>query len=183
MRVVLDTCVLVPTVMRELLLGAGQAGLFAPRWSLRIEEEWARAAARDGPQAEAYERGQIAAWRAWFPDAIVRADGDLERRLWLPDPHDVHVLASAVTGHADVIVTMNARDFPRPVLGEWGIARSDPDGFLLGLFEANPEIVSDLAQSAQSQIAAVSGENWDLRRLMKKARLPRLGKAIERAAQ
>lgn len=183
MRVVLDACVLVPTVMRTLLLGAGQAGLFAPRWSARIEEEWARAAARDGPAAEAHERGQIALWRTRIDRAVVPPDPDLERRLWLPDPGDLHVLACAIRGHADVIVTMNARDFPRAVLGEWSIARADPDGFLLGLYEAHPGVIADLAEATRADLSARSGSDWPLRQLMKKARLPRLGKAIERAGQ
>ena len=37
---------------------------------------------------------------------------DLIPGLQLPDPNDRHVLAAAIRGHADVIVTMNLRDFP-----------------------------------------------------------------------
>ena len=59
-RVVLDACVLFPTVMREVLLGCAAAGLFAPRWSARILEEWARATVKLGPGAEVYARGEIA---------------------------------------------------------------------------------------------------------------------------
>ena len=50
-RVLIDTCVLYPTVMRELLLGCAAKGLYEPRWSARISEEWARAAARLPSQA------------------------------------------------------------------------------------------------------------------------------------
>ena len=50
MRAVLDTCVIYPTVMREMLLGAARMGHFTPVWSARILEEWARAAGKLGPE-------------------------------------------------------------------------------------------------------------------------------------
>ena len=43
MRAVLDACVLYPPVLRDLLLGCAEAGLYEPKWSERILEEWARA--------------------------------------------------------------------------------------------------------------------------------------------
>ena len=49
MRFVLDTCVLFPTVMREMLLGAANITGWTPLWSGRILEEWARAARKIGP--------------------------------------------------------------------------------------------------------------------------------------
>ena len=61
MRVLLDANVLYPTVMREVLLGCARAGLFEPLWSARILEEWARAAARLGPEGEAVARAEVAA--------------------------------------------------------------------------------------------------------------------------
>ncbi|MCP1167849.1 RSP_2648 family PIN domain-containing protein [Limimaricola litoreus] len=181
MRVLLDACVLYPTVMRELLLGCAARGLFEPRWSARISEEWARAAARLGPGGEAIARGEIALLASRFAHAEVAARPDLERRLWLPDPNDIHVLASAVAGHCDVIVTMNAKDFPRGVLAEEGLSRADPDNFLLGLFEASPGPVGEVAASVLAEASRLSGEAWTLRKLMKKARLNRFGKALETA--
>ena len=64
MRVLIDACVLYPTVMREVILGAARLGLFEPRWSDRILEEWARATVKLGPEAEVFARGEIA-MRGW----------------------------------------------------------------------------------------------------------------------
>ena len=60
-RVLLDACVLYPTVLRELLLGTAALGLYEPLWSARLLEEWARAAARLGPEGEAIARAEGAA--------------------------------------------------------------------------------------------------------------------------
>jgi hypothetical protein len=45
-------------------------------------------------------------------DALVTGYEDLIPGLHLPDPNDRHVLAAAIRGQADVIVTMNLRDLP-----------------------------------------------------------------------
>lgn len=180
MKVLLDTCVLYPTVMREMLLGAAGQGLFTPLWSARILEEWALAARKIGPGGETQARGEIAMTGANWPKAQVTWPPSLEARLWLPDADDVHVLAAAVAGSADVIVTMNAKDFPRNILAEEGLSRVDPDAFLQGLYEANPEALAHVADRVLAEARRLSGEDWTLRALLKKARLPRLGKALER---
>ncbi|MEL6464453.1 MAG: PIN domain-containing protein [Pseudomonadota bacterium] len=180
MKVLIDANVLYPTVMREVVLGVAAAGLFQPLWSARILEEWARAAARLGPEGEAQARGEIALLGARWRSADVRYAPELEDRLWLPDPADVHVLAAAIAGSADIILTSNAKDFPRNILAEEGLSRADPDGFLLGCFEAQPHPVRLAANAVLAEARRLSGEDWQMRGLMKKARLPRLGKALER---
>jgi hypothetical protein len=50
--------------------------------------------------------------------------------LTLPDPDDRHVLAAAIIGRCDVIVTQNLKDFPDAVLACYGIDVQHPDEFL-----------------------------------------------------
>ncbi len=166
--------------MREVLLGAAAEGLFLPFWSERILEEWARAAARLGPEGEAFARGEIASLTARWPGALVRVPEGLERRLWSPDPNDVHVLAAAVAGSADAILTMNAKDFPRGMLAEEGLLRLDPDQFLRGLAEGAPEVMARVVGASVAEATRLSGEEWTVRTLLKKARLPGLAKTLGR---
>jgi len=178
-KVLLDACVLYPTVMREILLGAAAEGLFEPLWSPRILEEWARAAAKLGPGQEALARAEIAQAEDRWPKASVRPKAGDEARIWLPDPSDVHVLAAAIAGSADVLLTLNTSDFPRHTLTEEGVEREVPDLFMRALFDRHPEAVTKVARAVQAEAERLSGEPWPIRRLMKKARLPRLGKALE----
>lgn len=164
--------------MREVLLGVAETGAYAPLWSDRILEEWARAAAKLGPEAEAQARGEAALLEARWPGASVEWPPSLEDRLWLPDPADIHVLAAGVAGSADVIVTLNASDFPRGILAEEGLSRADPDGFLLGFWQADAARVEAVVARVRAEARRLSGEDWTARGLLKKARLPRLGKAV-----
>lgn len=178
MRVLIDACVLYPTVMREVVLGCAAQGLFEPRWSPRILEEWARAARKIGPEGETIARGEIAAITAGFPRAMVHIPQGIEARLWLPDPNDVHVLAAAVGCSADAIMTVNAKDFPRNLLADEGLERVEPDGFLIDLAGHAPEAVQAVGEAVLTEARRLSGEGWEMRKLMRKARLPRLGKLL-----
>lgn len=164
--------------MREVLLGAAETGAFVPLWSDRILEEWVRAAAKLGPEAEAQARGEAALLQAKWPGAAVEWPPSLEDRLWSPDPADVHVLAAAVAGSADVILTLNAKDFPRHVLAEEGVSRADPDTYLRVVFDAQPDLVADACAEVLAEARRLSGAPWEMRALLKKARLPRLAKAV-----
>jgi predicted nucleic acid-binding protein len=178
-KVVLDACVLYPTVLREILTGAAGAGLFTPLWSDRILEEWARATRKLGAGAEAVARGEVALLRAAFPAACVPARPAIEARLTLPDDNDRHVLAVAVAAGADAILTFNAADFPRHLLAEEGLVRRDPDGFLWELWSHHPQAVSQAVDAVRARTERLSGRPQPLRALLKRAKLPRLGKAMD----
>ncbi len=175
----LDACVLYPTVLREILTGCAAAGLYGACWSPRVLEEWARAA-RKLPDGEAIARGEIASLRLRFPAAEVRPGAATERRMWLPDPDDVHVLAAASDAGVDVLVTLNLRDFPRGDLAAEGIELSNPDAFLMDLWLASPEGVAAVVEDVRATAERLSGEGQKMRPLLKRARLPRLGKALAR---
>jgi len=177
-KALLDTCVIYPTVMRQMLLGAARAGAFTPLWSARIIEEWQRASIKLGPAGVAQAGAEAALLAADWPAAQVTWPPSLEARLWLPDPADTHVLAAAIAGSADVIVTLNSKDFPRQILAEEGLSRSDPDALLHGIWQASPDMMAQVASGILAEARRLSGDDWTMRALLKKARLPRIAKAL-----
>ena len=177
-RAVLDACVLYPTVLREILQGAATAGLFQPVFSERILREWVLATAKLGPDAPPIAAAEAAALRAAFPRGLIAERPDIEARLLLPDPADVHVLATAIASGADAIVTFNAQDFPGHVLAAEGIVRRDPDGFLWELQSRHPEAMAGIVEAVRARAEAISGQPVALKALLKRARLYRLAKAL-----
>jgi predicted nucleic acid-binding protein len=178
MKAVLDACVLYPTVLREILQGAGEAGLYQPVFSDRILREWVLATAKLGPAAPAIAEGEAASLRGAFPRGLEREHPEIEARLILPDPNDCHVLASAIASGADAIVTFNAQDFPGHVLAAEGIARRDPDGFLWELQSGAPDVMARIVEAVRVKAEAISGQPVALKGLLKRARLYRLAKAL-----
>jgi predicted nucleic acid-binding protein len=110
-----DASVLYPSELRNLLMHLAMTGLFRARWSNAVHEEWIRAPLRKRPDLS---RGNLERTRALMDahatDALVTGYEDLIDGLLLPDPDDRHVLAAAIRGRADVILTSNLRHFPAP---------------------------------------------------------------------
>jgi predicted nucleic acid-binding protein len=178
MKAVLDACVIYPTVLREILTGVAAAGLYEPLWSDRILREWTRATAKLGPLAQAEAEAEALLFRAAFPRGMVREQTNIEQRLHLPDDNDLHVLAVAIAGHADCIVTFNAKDFPRHILAEEGIARRDPDGLLWEIWSFHPDEVEAVVRHVHGVAEKMAGQPLALKALLKRAQLPKLAKAM-----
>ena len=178
MRLCLDACVLYPTVLREILMGVAGQGLFTPLWSARINEEWRRVAERRSPGDGVIAAGEIALLNARWPAACVASDLALEAQLWLPDPADIHVLATAIKGKAAGIITLNLKDFPTRELAAHGQVALHPDAYLYGLWRDHPDAVATVVTQVHATAQSLAGDHLDLRKLMKRARLPRLGKTL-----
>ncbi|MCB1354090.1 MAG: PIN domain-containing protein [Rhodobacteraceae bacterium] len=177
MKACLDACVLFPSVMREMLLGAVAAGCFEPVWSERILEEWARATRRLPVGAEAIARAEIGRMRARWPEAMAVATPEAEALISLPDPDDRHVVAAALAGGADTLVTLNRRDFPSRTLARHGLIPRDPDSLLVEIHQDGQGLGS-VAAGVQAHAEQVSGRPQPLRTLLKRAGLPRLAKIL-----
>ncbi len=178
MKLLLDTCVIYPTVMREMLLGVSCVAGWTPMWSEQILEEWARAARKIGPTGEIQARAEIALLRAAWPKSEISYVPSLDARIWLPDANDRHVLAAAIAGLADLLITLNARDFPRSILFQEGLDRLDPDTLLIKAYNNYPVQVASVGNDILLKARRLSGKQWKIRNLFKKARLPKLAKAL-----
>jgi hypothetical protein len=133
----LDANVLHPIIVCDLLLRFAEKGFFRPLCSREILDETTRSVARRFPHVsrEALDR-RVAAMESAFPDALVTGHEPLTRTL--PFEDDAHVVAAAIVGGADVIVTNNLRHFPVPALVPYRLSAQSADDFLVHQWWLDP---------------------------------------------
>ncbi len=135
----LDACVLYPAPIRDLLLNLADVGLYTPKWTDRIQQEWTRNLLLNRPVLTATQLEQTTqAMNKAFPDANVVRYEALIDSLTLPDPDDCHVLAAAIRCQADIIITANLKDFPVAVLSLFDLEVQHPDEFAANLIDLDP---------------------------------------------
>jgi hypothetical protein len=124
-----DTCVLLKPYLCDTLLSIAECGIYRPLWSADVLEELARNLRRRGatqPQVD-HRLGQMT---AHFPDAEVTGYQRLIGSM-TNDQKDRHVLAAAIRGGAETLVTENLRDFPASSLAPYDVTVAHQDEFLL----------------------------------------------------
>ncbi len=123
-----DACVLYSAPLRDLVVRLAQAGLLQARWTDEIHDEWIRNVLKNNPRVsrERLERTRFLMNGA-VRDCLVTGYSALVPSLTLPDLDDRHVLAAAIHGGAEAIVTFNLSDFPLEVLAPHGLDARHPD--------------------------------------------------------
>ncbi|WP_250281683.1 MULTISPECIES: PIN domain-containing protein [unclassified Frankia] len=157
----LDTCVLVPSRARDVLLEIASTGAYRPLWSTEILDELERTLrvllGKRGTapeETDAYLTRLFRQMKTAFPEAPVTGWERLVPTIELPDPDDRHVVAAAVASRADVIITDNLADFPPAALPA-PLTRQSLDDFLLDELDLHP----DLVVKAVRAIAARTGRS------------------------
>jgi hypothetical protein len=127
----LDACVLYPAALRDLLMHLALEDLFRPKWTEAIHDEWIRSLLLNRPDLDwrRLNRTRRLMNRA-VPDATVEGYERWIEQVGLPDPQDRHVVAAAIEGGVESIVTFNVKHFPKSVLSTYGIEAEQPDSFV-----------------------------------------------------
>ena len=133
---VLDTNVIYPLWIRDLMLWFAHHELYTPKWSKHIFDECIEVMKRKGiTESDRIKRISIVSEA--FPDALVENYEPLIQTLDLPDNKDKHVLAAAIKTNANLIVTNNLKDFPADYLASFGISAKNADDFLTDIIDLN----------------------------------------------
>ena len=150
---VLDARVLYPAPLRDLLLWLALTGLYRPRWTTMIHEEWMRSLLKERPDLarDRLERTRDLMNQA-VPDCLVAGYESLIVGLSLPDPDDRHVLAVAIHGSAEIIVTYNLTDFPADTLAAHGIQAQHPDEFIAHFLDTDTVAVCTAAKKQRESL-------------------------------
>jgi predicted nucleic acid-binding protein len=118
-----DANVLYPAPLRDLLIELALTGHFRAKWSNEIHDEWIRNLIKN--RTDLKESDLLRTRKAMDSavlDSLVENYQSLIPTLTLPDESDRHVLAAAIRGRADVIVTLNIKDFPESELSKYSIS-------------------------------------------------------------
>jgi len=171
--VILDSCVLYPSRLRSLLMQLATTGLFRARWTNLIHDEWMRNVLHDYPDKTLEQVERIRdLMDAHVLDAIVTGHESLIESLLLPDPDDRHVLAAAIVGRADAIVTLNLCDFPAESLDLYNIEAIHPDAFLQAQFDLSAEAVCEAVRMDRTSLKSPPHDAGEYLDKLVKANVP-----------
>jgi predicted nucleic acid-binding protein len=175
--VVLDTCVLFPIALTDLLLRLAEAKAFRPLWSNEILAELERNLVSKGKATPVRARKRVTRMREHFPDALVENYEDLIP-IMTCDPKDRHVAAAAVRSNAELIVTFNLKDFPVTALRDYDLEAISPDDFLLDQLDLFPEVTLDCLRRQATDYANPKVTILELLRTLENLGLPLFTAAV-----
>jgi predicted nucleic acid-binding protein len=115
--------------------------LFLPKWSDAIMAEVSRNLQKKWNKTAEQVQRREAVLRTHFPEAWIEDYEPLIASI-SNDAKDRHILAAAVCSGTKLIVTYNAKHFPRSALEPWEIEVQGPSTFLINLYDLEPAIVA-----------------------------------------
>ncbi len=147
----LDADVLFRIRLTDFLLSAAEVHLFRPLWSAVILDEASRniKAKFESVDPQSID-SRFSDMCGAFPAAEVTGFEGLISAM-TNDEKDRHVLAAAVVGRADVIVTFNLTDYPDAARKPLHIAAQAPDEFALHLWTLYPPAIIQVLHSLASK--------------------------------
>lgn len=180
--ITLDTCVLMHTFTRNLLLRLQQAGICTPIWSNEIGREWLRNAPRiwkveRDVVATAWEQMQLCHPHANLGD--IEVDEVLFKKI---DKKDRHIAACAWTGQQQlnlsnsILLTWNTKDFHKKTLRDLGIALKTPEQYLSDLWHEHHELFIALFNQGRAEHLALGLPAYSMEELLKRDKLFRVAK-------
>ncbi|MEV6248181.1 PIN domain-containing protein [Streptomyces sp. NPDC051742] len=150
-RVFVDTNVLFPFSVMDVMLALTEDSIHEIVWSERLLAEWERVIVREGRRSAESAAAVAEAVRRFFADCEIPAAayGHLVDHMPGDDPDDRHHAAAAVAAGADALITWNLADFPADDLAERGVRVIDPDSYLCRLYGELPhEVVETVVRLA-----------------------------------
>lgn len=133
---VLDSCVLFPNILRDTLLTSFQLGLYQGYWSQSILDGVTRNLIKRKILTEekaVYLENTI---KFYFPEAMINVSPKLIPKM-TNHKGDRHVLATAISAKAKIIVTFNLKHFKPQDTLKWNVVAQHPDLFLLNLLNSD----------------------------------------------
>jgi predicted nucleic acid-binding protein len=150
-RVFVDTNVLFPFSIMDLMLALTEDDLHEVLWTETLLAEWEQVIVRTQRRSVESAAAITAAIREFFPEGRIAEEDYAHLVSEMPgrDDDDRHHMAAAVAGGASTIITCNRADFPAGPLAQRGVRVMDPDDYLCELVVEFPhDVVSTVVRLA-----------------------------------
>ncbi|BAC89664.1 PIN domain-containing protein [Gloeobacter violaceus] len=139
--VVLDANILAESALSDLFLRLSEEPrLLLPKWTDEIWQEVERTMLNVLKWPQDTITSRINAAKQAFPEAMIT-----DYQVYLPmctnDPKDWHILAAAIRGQVETILTMNVRHFKPADVEIWGVTVAHPDEYLKVLYDLDEAVV------------------------------------------
>ncbi|MFF3554304.1 PIN domain-containing protein [Streptomyces tsukubensis] len=153
MKVFVDTNVLFPFSVMDLMLALAEESVHDIVWSERLLAEWERVIVREGKRSQESARGVTRAIRRFFPESEIEESAyrHLIPEMAGDDPDDRHHAAAALAAGAHTLVTWNLADFPAEPMAVRGLQVVDPDTYLCALHDEWPDEVTAVVVSLAAE--------------------------------
>ena len=140
-------------MLRDLFMRLSLEGLYFPRWSSQIHDEWISNVFLNRPDIPAAKLNRTRHLKDSSSDgSLVDGFEVLIATISLPDPDYRHVLALAIYTNSRLIVSFNLRDFPDYVLREHGKRAVHPDSFLCSIYDSYSVEILDVVNTMQTEL-------------------------------
>jgi hypothetical protein len=144
--------------------------MYRPLWSDLILAEAQAAIEEIHPGIDVGKR--FTSMREAFGDALITDSEEVGSGIRLPDQDDRHVVATALRGGADAIITANLADFPAAILSPLGLEAIHPDEFLLDQLDLSPPTLLQVIREQATRTKRPPLTARDLATLLGRAGLP-----------
>ena len=153
-RVFIDTNVLFPFSVMDLMLALTEDGIHGVMWSDDLLDEWERVIVRERHRSPDAAAAITATIRQFFADTRIPAESyrGLIAEVDGPDPDDSAHMAAAVAGQVESLVTRNGKDFDCGFARKHTIRIVDPNEYLCALYVELPdEVLATIIRLAASK--------------------------------
>jgi predicted nucleic acid-binding protein len=180
-RVFVDTNVLFPFSVMDLMLALTEDSVHEVLWTQALLAEWERVIVREQRRSAASAAMITAAIREYFADSEVPEPAYAHLIAHMPgdDPDDRVHMAAAIAGGAETIVTWNQADFPAEALAAHRVRVCTPDDYLCDLLDAWPDEILDTVVRLAGEKRRPPMTPADLINLLAKAGVPAFAQRLQ----
>jgi len=160
-RLYLDTNVLFPMTLMDLMLAMAEDFHHDLLWSDFLLDEWERVIVRERRRTPEQASAITGAIRQAFPSGRIAPDDyeSIIKTVPSPDPDDRVHGAAALAGGATALITANLRHFDSDFFAERGVSVDTPERYLLRRLEDAPDA---LIETVKRVVAMKTRPRWNL---------------------